>query len=115
MINDEELRDNPPDPDWRPGMPKIDKNLQLYSADEPSPRCAASLIVESEAALPEDGWPDEVLSNHDKPRIAARVGEAQARVAMCCSCEHVFQLKAHDYRWYRLSGLEDMLGDRGRL
>lgn len=39
------------------------------------------LIDEYEAALPEGGWPNWVLSNHDKPRIAARVGEAQARVA----------------------------------
>ncbi|RXZ65859.1 alpha-amylase family glycosyl hydrolase [Pelagerythrobacter rhizovicinus] len=39
------------------------------------------LIEEYETALPEGGWPNWVLSNHDKPRIAARVGEAQARVA----------------------------------
>src|SRR5690606_21334084 len=39
------------------------------------------LIEEYEATLPEGGWPNWVLSNHDQPRIAARVGEAQARVA----------------------------------
>ncbi|MDP4023404.1 alpha-amylase family glycosyl hydrolase [Methylobacterium sp. NEAU 140] len=39
-------------------------------------------LVESyEAALPPGGWPNWVLGNHDQPRIAARVGEAQARVA----------------------------------
>ena len=38
-------------------------------------------IDEYEAALPEGGWPNWVLSNHDKPRIAARVGRRQARVA----------------------------------
>ncbi len=38
-------------------------------------------IDEYEAALPEGGWPNWVLSNHDKPRIAARVGREQARVA----------------------------------
>ncbi|WEX09535.1 alpha-amylase family glycosyl hydrolase [Chelativorans sp. AA-79] len=38
-------------------------------------------IAEYEAALPEGGWPNWVLSNHDKPRIAARVGRKQARVA----------------------------------
>ena len=38
-------------------------------------------ISEYEAALPEGGWPNWVLGNHDKPRVAARVGEAQARVA----------------------------------
>ncbi|MGX5775191.1 alpha-amylase family glycosyl hydrolase [Methylorubrum zatmanii] len=41
----------------------------------------AALVEEYEAALPEGGWPNWVLGNHDQPRIAARVGEAQARVA----------------------------------
>jgi alpha-glucosidase len=41
----------------------------------------AGLIHEYEEALPEGGWPNWVLGNHDKPRIAARVGQAQARVA----------------------------------
>ena len=31
--------------------------------------------------MPEGAWPNWVLSNHDRPRIAARVGQAQARVA----------------------------------
>ena len=39
------------------------------------------LIEAYEAALPEGAWPNWVLSNHDRPRVAARVGEAQARVA----------------------------------
>ncbi len=34
-----------------------------------------------EASLPESAWPDWVLGNHDKPRVASRVGPAQARVA----------------------------------
>lgn len=34
-----------------------------------------------EAALPDDGWPNWVLGNHDQHRIASRVGAAQARVA----------------------------------
>ena len=41
----------------------------------------AALIAEYERALPEGGWPNWVLGNHDKRRIAARVGRAQARVA----------------------------------
>ena len=41
----------------------------------------ARLIDEYENALPPGGWPNWVLGNHDQPRIAARVGEAQARVA----------------------------------
>ena len=41
----------------------------------------AALVQEYEDALPEHGWPNWVLSNHDQPRIAARTGEAQARNA----------------------------------
>jgi alpha-glucosidase len=40
-----------------------------------------TLINEYEAALPDGGWPNWVLGNHDQPRIAARVGASQARVA----------------------------------
>jgi alpha-glucosidase len=55
-------------------------NFQLIDA----PWDAAALhrmVTEYEAALPEGGWPNWVLGNHDRPRIASRVGEAQARVA----------------------------------
>jgi alpha-glucosidase len=41
----------------------------------------ASLVNEYEAALPQGGWPNWVLGNHDQPRIGARVGTAQGRVA----------------------------------
>ncbi len=41
----------------------------------------ASLIERYEAALPEGAWPNWVLGNHDRSRIASRVGAAQARVA----------------------------------
>ena len=34
-----------------------------------------------EALLPPNAWPNWVLGNHDRPRVASRVGEAQARVA----------------------------------
>jgi alpha-glucosidase len=34
-----------------------------------------------ESLLPEGAWPNYVLGNHDRPRIASRVGPAQARVA----------------------------------
>jgi alpha-glucosidase len=40
------------------------------------------LITEYEAALPEGAWPNWVLGNHDRARIASRVGPAQARNAM---------------------------------
>ena len=39
------------------------------------------LIGRYEAALPAGGWPNWVLSNHDQPRIAARIGDDQARIA----------------------------------
>ncbi|MCC9136086.1 alpha-amylase family glycosyl hydrolase [Pontibacter silvestris] len=41
----------------------------------------ASAIDQYEGALPEEGWPNWVLSNHDQPRITSRVGMSQARVA----------------------------------
>src|SRR6266700_2378726 len=44
-------------------------------------RAIARLVDEYEAALPPGGWPNWVLGNHDKPRIASRVGIDQARIA----------------------------------
>jgi alpha-glucosidase len=41
----------------------------------------ASVITNYETALPPGGWPNWVLGNHDRPRVAARRGQAQARVA----------------------------------
>ena len=41
----------------------------------------ATAIDQYEGALPGESWPNWVLSNHDRPRIASRVGEAQARIA----------------------------------
>ncbi len=137
LAKDAQFRDNPPNPNWKPGQPDIQRHRQKYSADQPfvhqivaelrdlaesyrdrlligeiylpverlvayygrdgeglhlpfnfqllQARWDADtirvLIEEYEAALPQDGWPNWVLSNHDKPRIAARVGEAQARIA----------------------------------
>jgi alpha-glucosidase len=40
------------------------------------------LVARYEAALPEGAWPNWVLGNHDQHRVAARIGAAQARVAM---------------------------------
>jgi alpha-glucosidase len=34
-----------------------------------------------EGALPDGAWPNWVLGNHDQPRVASRIGDAQARVA----------------------------------
>src|ERR1700758_4374765 len=45
------------------------------------PESIAALIQSYEAALPPGGWPNWVLGNHDRSRVASRVGVAQARVA----------------------------------
>jgi alpha-glucosidase len=55
-------------------------NFQLVEA----PWNAAILrkmIADYESALPPGGWPNWVIASHDYPRIAAKLGEAQARVA----------------------------------
>lgn len=41
----------------------------------------SAVITEYEAALPVQGWPNWVLSNHDQPRVGSRAGKAQRRVA----------------------------------
>ena len=38
-------------------------------------------VAAYEEALPEGAWPNYALGNHDRSRIASRVGAAQARVA----------------------------------
>lgn len=137
LLEDEKERDNPANPDWRPGMPPnqrwvrrrtidqpgvhdsikamrrvgdnyrdtvmigeaylpIDRLMAYYGTDltgfhlpfnfhlistEWQPKAIASLIEEYEAALPMDAWPNWVLGNHDRSRVASRVGPAQARVA----------------------------------
>ncbi|MCL6698045.1 alpha-amylase family glycosyl hydrolase [Sphingomonas sp. NSE70-1] len=137
MVKAEDLRDNPPNPDYRPGMGDMNRVLQLHSTDQPEVHEIAAemrsladqfgerllvgeiylpverlvryygvdapgvhlpfnfqlidlqwnaaaigeAIQRYEEALPAGGWPNWVLGNHDRPRIAAKVGEAQARVA----------------------------------
>jgi alpha-glucosidase len=55
-------------------------NFQLILAKWDA-RHIARLITAYEAALPEGGWPNWVLGNHDQHRIVSRVGLMQARVA----------------------------------
>ena len=137
LHEDEEDRDNPPNPNWRPGMAPKRRWLQIRTIDQPGvhasikamrrvadayadrvmigeaylpidrlmayygadltgfhlpfnfhlistdwkPKPVASLIEAYEAALPAGGWPNWVLGNHDRSRVASRVGRAQARVA----------------------------------
>jgi len=137
-VKTEDLRDNPPNPDFVPAMGEKLKVLQHHSTNQPevheiahdfrtladeygerllvgeiylpidqlmtyygsaeapgvhlpfnfqlleAPWDAAVIartIADYEAALPPDGWPNWVLGNHDAPRIAGRLGEAQARIA----------------------------------
>lgn len=136
-MKDPELRDNPPNPGWKPGMPEIDTLLQAHSNDHedmaivvaemrrvvdayedklligeiylPLERLMAyygrdlegthlpfnfqliltpwnarevkALVEQYEGLLPQGGWPNWVLGNHDQTRVAGRVGEAQARIA----------------------------------
>jgi alpha-glucosidase len=138
MIKDDQFRDDPPNPDYKPGGSSHDRLLPLYTADRPevhevvaglrtvldeypdrvmigelylpidrlvtyygpdldeaqlpfnfqlllmsgwSAATIARIITEYEAALPPGGWPNWVLGNHDRPRIASRIGLAQARMA----------------------------------
>jgi alpha-glucosidase len=46
-----------------------------------TPTAIASLILAYEAKLPAGGWPNWVLGNHDRSRLASRLGGPQARVA----------------------------------
>jgi alpha-glucosidase len=137
LIQDDEFRDNPPNPDWREGDHPYHAFVPLYTADRPEVHDVvremrrlvdgyhervligeiylpierlvtyygadlqgahlpfnfqllsaqwdachlAGLIAEYEAALPRGAWPNWVLGNHDRSRIASRVGAAQARIA----------------------------------
>ena len=139
LVEDDRLRDNPPNPDYRPGetFPPILRNLLVWNMDRPETRelaarirkvvdefddrvLLAELVLPLEqtvayygadgdgiqvpfnfelltaaweaggiagyvdrylAALPPGAWPNWVLGNHDTPRVASRVGPAQARVA----------------------------------
>jgi alpha-glucosidase len=45
------------------------------------PKTIADLIAAYEAALPPGAWPNWVLGNHDRSRLASRIGREQARVA----------------------------------
>src|SRR5438552_12777298 len=138
LLKDEQFRDNPMNPDWKPGDPPSARQVGLYTGDLPDmhalvremraivdrygervligelylpltsliryygeqldeahlpfnfqlvtmPTWQASTIRQVvdayEAALPRGAWPNWVLGNHDRPRIATRVGREQARTA----------------------------------
>jgi alpha-glucosidase len=139
LVEDDRLRDNPPNPGYRPGqdLPYM-RELSVWNVDRPETRELAArmrkvvgefgddrvLLAELGlpleqavayygpagsgiqvpfnfelltaawdargiaayvdrylAALPAGAWPNWVLGNHDTPRVASRLGPAQARVA----------------------------------
>ena len=74
----------------------IEQLMRYYGVSEPGfhlpfnfhliksawkPDVIARLIEDYEGALPADAWPNWVLGNHDRPRVATRIGARQARVA----------------------------------
>jgi alpha-glucosidase len=137
LVKDIEFRDNPPNPDFRPGMSPYRELLTTRTADLPEvqeivalmrgvieeyddrmlvgeiylpverlmayygasgqgahlpfnfqlirlpwkAREIAAAVERYEALLPSYAWPNWVLGNHDKPRIATRAGAPQARIA----------------------------------
>jgi alpha-glucosidase len=46
-----------------------------------SARSVEKIIADYEGVLPKGAWPNWVLGNHDRPRVASRIGPEQARVA----------------------------------
>ncbi|HMQ55486.1 MAG TPA: alpha-amylase family glycosyl hydrolase, partial [Anaerolineae bacterium] len=56
-------------------------NFHLILAHPWTAPVVRGLIDAYEVLLPEHGWPNWVLGNHDQHRIASRIGRAQARLA----------------------------------
>ncbi len=136
VVKDEQFRDNPPNPTWKPGDPPYLEQIGRYTEDQPGlheiaqemravvdgyeqrmmigeiylpmdrlvqyyggqldeihlpfnfqfvtmPTWEAQTvhrIVDAyETMLPPGAWPNWVLGNHDRTRIATRVGREQAR------------------------------------
>jgi alpha-glucosidase len=137
LFEDERLRENPPNPDWREGMSPARSVIRAYTMDQPevhgaiaamrriadgyedrvmigeaylpfdrlmayygvdlsgfhlpfnfhllstpwNPTAIAAVIDTYEAALPPGAWPNWVLGNHDRSRLASRLGWEQAPIA----------------------------------
>ena len=68
------------------GGAQLPFNFALLSAPW-NARAIEKIIHDYEAALPAGAWPNWVLGNHDRPRVASRVGRDQARRSpRCCCC-----------------------------
>lgn len=55
-------------------------NFQLITMQW-NARLISNAIDEYEGSLPEGGWPNWVLGNHDQSRVATRLGTSQAKIA----------------------------------
>jgi alpha-glucosidase len=56
-------------------------NFQLVQLPRWQAGAVKSIVEEYEANLPPGAWPNWVLGNHDRPRIASRIGLDHSRVA----------------------------------
>jgi len=56
-------------------------NFQLVTMPTWEASTIRQMVDAYEDALPPGAWPNWVLGNHDRPRIATRVGREQARIA----------------------------------
>src|SRR5690242_17904552 len=56
-------------------------NFQFILMEQWTATTIQTTVETYEGALPQGAWPNWVLGNHDRPRIATRVGREQARVA----------------------------------
>jgi len=137
IIKDDQFRDNPPNPGWKPGDHPYLEYIPAFTLDRPEVQDVVTamravfdeyderviigeiylpierlvryygengdgahlpfnfqLVIKPweaapvrdsirryYAAIPPGGWPNWVLGNHDRPRIASRAGREQARVA----------------------------------
>ena len=55
-------------------------NFELVIAKEWTAQAVRQIVDTYETSLPSGAWPNWVLGNHDRPRLASRIGAAQARV-----------------------------------
>ncbi len=67
---------------YGPNLDECHLPFNFHLLDTPWEAQAVRRLVDAyEAALPLGAWPNWVLGNHDRSRVASRLGQAQARVA----------------------------------
>ena len=57
-------------------------NFQFVTMPDWEAQAVRTAVDEYEAHLPAEAWPNWVLGNHDRSRIASRIGREQARLAL---------------------------------